>query len=173
MCALSLSLSLSLSRARARSLTHTHIATGLHFSQCSSSTSAVRLGVCTVNVFSVAVNCAGSSRQRCGPHAMSHGAFWLYANSTSFSDIFKDQHQRPAGSGSGGVRSGVTGRQRLLVAMREVMDETSPTMDETRPILDEKCPTLDQTGPTMDETSAIQAHKMRGKNTGNGYANPS
>jgi hypothetical protein len=61
----------------------------------------------------------------------------------------------------------------LLVAMREVMDETSPTMDETRPILDEKCPTLDQTGPTMDETSAIQAHKMRGKNTGNGYANPS
>jgi hypothetical protein len=46
-------------------------------------------------------------------------------------------------------------------------------MDETRPILDEKCPTPDQTSPTMDETSAIQAHQMRGENTGNGNANPS
>ena len=32
---------------------------------------------------------------------------------------------------------------------------------------------MDETSPTMDETSAIQAHPMRGENTGNGNANPS
>jgi hypothetical protein len=59
------------------------------------------------------------------------------------------------------------------------MDETNPTMDETSPTLDEKSstmdkqrPTMDEKSPTLNEMSAIQAHPMRGENTGNGNAKP-
>jgi hypothetical protein len=121
-------------------------------------------------------------------------------NSTSFSEILKTSIRNKLAAAAAAVAVWSRGGKGLLVAMREVMDETSPTLDEKSPTMDEKSSTMDETNPTMDETSptldeksstmdkqrptmdeksptlnemsAIQAHPMRGENTGNGNAKP-